>query len=900
MPLPALHATHAGIWIADASGEMREAGRGEAIARVAETPHIILNAPLVGQRLGYGELSGLDLLELFALIHPARFAVPTPAGLSRALGLEPPASDNEAAARLQLIAANMLDGLGDPGWPEREGAWTVNASLARLGWSWAPLVARRLQAPEGGERMLFSRLRQWEEAPERPPPRPVRVDVADAEAKLRNLVGARSEARDGQRAMTGAVSGVFAPRKSKDAPNMLLAEAGTGIGKTLAYLAPASLWAQSAGGTVWVSTFTKALQRQLDAEGPRLIADPAERSRRIVIRKGRENYLCLLNLEDALQGGFAGRAAILAQLVGRWAAYSRDGDMVGGDLPGWLASLFRRAGSTALTDRRGECVFAGCPHYRRCFIERAERAGREADIVIANHALVMINAARAREAAPQRIVFDEGHHLFDAADSTFAICFGGQEAIEMRRWIVGPEGKSRGRRRGLAARLMDVASYDDEGAAALDSALEAARALPSDGWLMRSAEGAPFGPFEALLAEVRGTVYARAKAQDAGYGLETELAEADGPLVASAALAMEALEALQKPLAALSRRLEAVLADGPDWLDTQARARVEGAINGLTWRRETLLAWIGLLARLGGQADPDFVDWLAVDRIDGREYDIAINRRWLDPTRPLAAAVLKQAQGVLVTSATLRGGDGWDAAEQRTGALHLEAPVERFEAESPFDYAAASEVLIVTDIRQGDMPALAGAYARLIEAAGGGTLGLFTAIQRLKAVHARIADRLARAGLPLLAQHVDPIDPGTLVDIFRDDPRASLLGTDALRDGVDVPGDSLRLVVMERVPWPRPTVLHAARRMAGGGSAYDDRVVRARLAQGFGRLIRREGDRGVFVILSAAMPSRLLRAFPPGVEISRVPLEEALARVRSRLAADAATEAAYSEIAEAR
>src|SRR3546814_1638804 len=115
----------------------------------------------------------------------------------------------------------------------------------------------------------------------------------------------------------------------------------------------------------------------------------------------------------------------------------------------------------------------------------------------------------------------------------------------------------------------------------------------------------------------------------------------------------------------------------------------------------------------------------------------------------------------------------------------------------------------------------------------------FTAIQRLKAVHARIADRLARAGLPLYAQHVDPIDTGTLVDIFRDDPRASLLGTDALRDGVDVPGHSLRLAVMEGVPWPRPTVLHAARRAVGGSSAYDDRVVRARLAQAFGRLIRR-------------------------------------------------------------
>src|SRR3954454_7819105 len=222
----------------------------------------------------------------------------------------------------------------------------------------------------------------------------------------------------------------------------------------------------------------------------------------------------------------------------------------------------------------------------------------------------------------------------------------------------------------------------------------------------------------------------------------------------------------------------------------------------------------------------------------------------------------------------------------RTSAAAIRRPADRFEAVSPFDYAANSEVLVVTDIRKGDLPALAGAYARLIEAAAGGTLGLFTAIQRLRSVHALIADRLARAGLPLYAQHVDPIDTGTLVDIFRDDPRASLLGTDALRDGVDVPGESLRLVVMEGVPWPRPTVLHAARRAAGGGSAYDDRVVRARLAQAFGRLIRRQGDRGVFVILSAAMPSRLLAAFPGCVPVRRVTLEEAIERVRERVSVE--------------
>src|SRR4029079_13042099 len=97
LPLPALHATHAGIWLADGSGDVREATRGEACARAAYTPHFILNAPLVGQRLGYPELSGLDLLELFAFIRPATFAVPTSAGLSRGRGLSTPSTQSDGA-----------------------------------------------------------------------------------------------------------------------------------------------------------------------------------------------------------------------------------------------------------------------------------------------------------------------------------------------------------------------------------------------------------------------------------------------------------------------------------------------------------------------------------------------------------------------------------------------------------------------------------------------------------------------------------------------------------------------------------------------------------------------------------------------------------------------------------
>jgi ATP-dependent DNA helicase DinG len=894
LPLPpaALHATHGGVWLAERDGrrnppQVRPLARGEAISLAAERPLVLLGAPIVGQRLGYAELSGLDLLELFAFVHPAQFTVPTPAGLARTLGLPVPDDDAAATATLLACAEALLARIGDPGWSERVGAWDIASALARLRWPWAQAAIVRMTPPARPERGLFAGLPEWEDTAARPQPHIVTIGEDESVARLATLTGVDAEERSGQRAYAAATTRAFAPRLAEGRPRIVLAEAGTGIGKTLGYLAPAALWAERAQGAVWISTYTRALQRQLDRETERLFPDPQEHRRKVAVRKGRENYLCLLNLEDALYGGFQNRAAVLAQLVARWAAYTRDGDMVGGDFPGWLTTLFRRAGVTSLTDRRGECVYAGCPHYRKCFIERSVRRAEEADIVIANHALVMLMAERRREEAKSnpgralgRIVFDEGHHLHDAADSTFAAALTGQEAIELRRWISGPERASRGRRRGLAARLADVVSYDEAGAAALDGVIHAAQDLAATDWLARIAEDMPLGPIERLLAAVRGIVLARATAADAGYGIETEAAALDGPIVEAAGEAAAALERLMQPMMALGGRLVAVIEEAPDWLDGQARARIEGAAGGLSLRARTIAGWIALLGRLGSAPDPDFVDWLAVDRIEGREYDIGLHRHWLDPGRPLASLVLAPAQGVLVTSATLTGPrQDWTRAEARSGARHLDTVIDRFSVPSPFDYASTAEVLIVTDIKRGDMATLAHAYARLIAASGGGVLGLFTAIARLKAVHARIADRLARDGLPLFAQHVDPIDTGTLVDIFRDDARASLLGTDALRDGIDVPGRSLRLVVMEQIPWPRPTVLHAARRAVGGGSAYDDEVVRARLAQAFGRLIRRAGDSGRFVLLSAATPSRLLDAFPPGVPALRVTLDEAIARI---------------------
>jgi ATP-dependent DNA helicase DinG len=309
---------------------------------------------------------------------------------------------------------------------------------------------------------------------------------------------------------------------------------------------------------------------------------------------------------------------------------------------------------------------------------------------------------------------------------------------------------------------------------------------------------------------------------------------------------------------------------------------LESVCAGLDRRAEMQLsAWISMLETLEQNETPaGFVEWMEVERIDGRAWDLGLYRHWVDPMNPFAAALRSHAHGIAVTSATLRDGTGddaedWRVARERTGTGHLCDSPHEFSAPSPFDYAAQTKIIVITDVRKDDQQQVAAAYAALFTAAGGGSIGLFTAIGRLRAAHHYMAQPLEEAGIRLYAQHIDGMDTGTLVDIFREDTHACLLGTDAVRDGIDVPGESLRLLVYDRVPWPRPTILHKARREQYGGQRYDDLITRLKLRQAYGRLIRRAGDKGVFVMLDSALPSRLCGAFPPGVKIQRLGLAEA-------------------------
>jgi len=905
--LPAAPALAAGlggaVWIT-AEGEVLHLDLAAAAARARVEAPLVCHARATARRLDLPGFAAFDLLELFAFVRPARFCVPTARGLAAALGLAAPGEPAGAAALLREAARRLLAELAaaDPR-RDRDAAATARA-MGRAEWPWAPFVLHALgttQDQTGGAAGLnaWDRLPAWSDQAPPPPPGQEPVSTAEARARLAEMLGGAAEDRPQQADYASAVALAFAPRAAPEAPNLVLAEAGTGVGKTAGYLAPASLWAEKNQGAVWISTFTRNLQHQIDGELDRLYPSAGEKAARVVIRKGRENYLCLLNLEESVRAlPMRPGDAVAVGLMARWTSRTRDGDMVGGDFPGWLTEVLGRGRTLGLTDRRGECIFSACPHYGRCFIERGIRRARHARIVVANHALVMIQAALGageEGALPTRYVFDEGHHVFNAADSAFAAHLSGLETQALRRWLAGAEVGRRGaaggagRIRGLRRRCEDLIYGDAELEGLIEEVLRAAKALPGEGWHQRLAEGAPAGAAERFLAQVRGQVYARAQDADSPYSLEADARPPLPALLAEAAALGEALRRLQEPLARLHAGLARRLDDQAAKLDSDARRRIEATCRGIERRGLLpLAAWRDMLAALDRETPPDFVDWLAVERTDGRDLDVGFYRHWIDPSVPFAASVLAPAHGAVVTSATLTDGSGdaeadWAAAEARVGAVHLARPAVRARVPSPFDYANQTRVFVVTDLGREQADRVAAAYRELFVAAGGGGLGLFTAISRLRAVHTRIGAALEAAGLPLYAQHVDPMDTATLVDIFRAEENSCLLGTDAVRDGVDVPGRSLRLIVFDRVPWPRPDITHRARRARFGGRAYDDSLTRLRLKQAFGRLVRRADDKGVFVLLDPRMPSRLAGAFPPGVEVRRLGLAEAVEETRAFL-----------------
>lgn len=908
--VPALCVNTKNSAILSADGELLLISHKESEAFLKNQNVLLCNAPYTKKRLDFQEFYAFDVLELFAFIYPTRFCVPTPAGLCKTLFLEPPSDFDDMPMALMEIATGLLSGLRDDfSGAENEKRHQEILDIANAmgkqgkGWNWTPFIFAALGEEYDPSAEAFSRsaLNVWKNLPEwadeAPEASPSHHGVSPKEAHERLdellLKGDKAEERTQQKDYAAHITKAFEPVQEEEQSHIVLAEAGTGIGKTLGYLAPASVWAEKNDGAVWVSTYTKNLQRQIDNELDRLYPHPQVKDAYVTVRKGRENYLCLLNYEElsnAMPLSHNPRHAVAAGLMARWASSTKDGDLSGSDFPGWLAGILGYANTYGLADKRGECIFSACDHYHRCFVERSIRKAKRARLVIANHALVMIQSAMSTSmtALPTRYVFDEAHHLFDAADSAFSAHLTARETADLRRWILGAESRKSSRARGLKRRVEDLLEGDEEALKALESIIHAASALTNISWSRRMKDKAPSGVTEQFLFDVYTQVYARAPEQDkqGPYSLETGMHPASPDLLEKTTKLREALRKILTPMERLARIMAQRLAEDDGEMNSDTRKRFDSLMQSLEYRGNTTLkAWISLLESLEkGIEEQGFVDWMGIERIDGQAIDVGLFRHYVDPMRPFVTSIRPHAHGMAITSATLCDEDqDWRSAHERTGAHYLSGDLSQEKFASPFDYKANSKVLIINDVNRNDPNQVASAYKALFTASNGGGLGLFTSVKRLKNTYSKIAAEMEEVVIPLYAQHMDDMDVGTLIDIFRDEHRACLLGTDAVRDGIDVPGESLRLIVFDRVPWPRPNILHKARRELFGKRHYDEMVTRLKIKQAFGRLIRREHDKGIFVMLDSMFPSRLHTAFPKDVEIEKIGLSEGCKRIEEFL-----------------
>ena len=876
-------------------------------------PVLTCHAPWISKKLALKNYPAFDILELFAFVRPAQFVTPTLNGLAGALDIQIPQSPDDAPFTLVESAQILLTELQS--FSDKTLPISIAQSMARGGdgWAWAPYVLEAL-----GEQFdpnmptnprtdmdIFDGMTEWAEEAPPPPNKHALITGDETRQHLKTLLmrretaGKNSEIRAQQANYATRIADHFAPKTVDDSPHVLIAQAGTGIGKTYGYLSPAQIWAQKNEGRVTISTYTKNLQRQIEQDLDILYPDPAQRNCKAVIQKGRENYLCLLNLQDMISASALAqnpRTLIAAGLMARWASVSQDGDLTGNSFPGWLTSLLGLTNTIGLADRRGECIYAACDHYHKCFIERMNRKAKRAEIVINNHALTMIRAAtESSDAVTPYVIFDEAHHLFQAADSAYGANFTGLETADLRRWLVGPEDERRAsgfssRGRGLRKRLEGLVKEESPAMKDIGKILIAAKeSLPAPGWRKRVFHHDPFGAIEKFLSALCAHVMTRAKDANSPYSVECDITPISDDLIENAKDAHKALKKIRIPLQDLAENLKAMMEDQADTLDKDTMARLDNLSASIERRSADMLgAWMGMLDDLITQKEGNttFINWFEITRLDGRNFDCGMYRRFKNPMEPFGNSIRHTAHGLIMTSATIRTQKGdnevdWIEAEQSLGVSHLTSMTpSKIDLPSPFQYASQSKIIIVTDVNKANTMEIANAMKAIFQTSNGGALGLFTSIQRLRQTYKSIADALGRQSIPLYAQHENDIDIGTLTDMFRDDHNACLLGTDAVRDGIDVAGSSLRCMVFDRVPWPRPTILHRERRNLFGGRAYDENITRLKLKQAYGRLIRSETDRGVFLMLDGSTPTRLLDAFPEGVEIQRLKLNDALKEIK--------------------
>ena len=653
------------------------------------------------------------------------------------------------------------------------------------------------------------------------------------------------EDRQGQRDMAAHVADAY------NDGGVVLLEAGTGIGKSFAYLVPALAWAKANGERTVVSTNTINLQEQLVGKDLQLLREAlgtAEHAPTFALLKGWRNYLCLARLNTAVQGQHSllerdklGELLALSE----WAARTPDGAL--GDLP--------VPPSPEVWDEVAAepdlCTRLRCPYFEKCFLFRARRAAAQADVVVVNHHLLAADLAVRQaqenwdEAAVlppyKRLILDEGHHLEDVA----ANHLGTQVTSRGVRRLLGRfERSGKGLLPALAHELMG--QRDLLSSASLD--LLTQRLLPD------LAEARRFGDATFL------RLHAFLEQSGSPHRLDDDFSKAP--------LWFEGLgPELDGLLAAFRRMRDGVetIADRMSQAElTERRTQLLGELRGVVRRLEAVSDGLNKTLR-PGPGGPPTVRW--IERAGQKGQQVALAAVPLDLAPVLRELLFDRLTTVALTSATLAAGGEFDFLESRVGLAMEPNPVTVREIlPSPFDYPEQCLFGIPNDLPdpREDEPAhdacVVRAVTELAWASDGGMFALFTSHAALRRAAAELRASLPKRW-PLLVQGEGGRD--LLLRRFREAGNAILLGTDSFWEGVDVPGRALRVLLLCKLPFKVPSEpLTAARleRLAEQGEdgfmGYLLPNAALKLKQGFGRLIRTRTDAGVVILLDRRVLSK--------------------------------------------
>jgi ATP-dependent DNA helicase DinG len=670
-------------------------------------------------------------------------------------------------------------------------------------------------------------------------------DILGASGSVAETLG-QYEHRPEQLAMAGRVMDAF------NAGCHLMVEGGTGIGKSLAYLVPAVLWAVENAAPVVVSTNTKNLQRQLYDKDLPLLSRCMGVDFSSALIKGRLNYLCLRKFLAALENAdsefsAAERRALAGVLV--WVVGSESGDL--SECPGWSGGRMRALGP-GVTATGDECMGRGCRFARRCFLLRARARALQADLVVANHALVFAEMGLDSPALPPyaRIIFDEAHNLEEAATKHFSV-----ELSLMRCWFeFGRLWRRSATKDGVGvipALLRQVRS----GALSGDEALTGRLSQLCWGVVdtVRRAEAVVPALFEALAALMGERAESRRLFADNREG--SVWVDLDRAHAASS----EAIEKVEKGIEEL---VDALRVCSDDQLPLHGEA-----VNDLSAQLSRLKE-LRLDAEFVLRADDeDFVFW-----VEPASQHQGGARAWGAPVHigdRLATDLYEQKQSVVFVSATLSVDGSFGYLKKRIGLdRYASDRLQEFNAGTPFDYVNQSMVLVPTflpDPAEGTeayTEQLSIMLSELFRRTRGRALTLFTSYDMLRKTTAAVREALGETGITVWAQGEDE-SRETLTERFTEDVESVLMGTHSFWEGVDAMGETLSCLVVARLPfsvYTDPVVAARSERIEKqGGSAFRDYSLPSaviRFRQGFGRLIRHRQDRGVVIVSDKRMVTK--------------------------------------------